>query len=138
VARIPIPLLSKESLGLVVVVEKFNESMAAELYKPIQQKWNRHWAGTQFYNTVELPEEMKKKLKNGEHVRLYITSKALNSDFNVQQERMEPYWNAHGIAINHWYHVNGSATGPTEAYYRFDIWLELTGLSLLFHFSFFI
>jgi sulfite oxidase len=79
---------------------------AAELYKPIEQKWNRHWAWTQFYKTIELPDDIKKKLKQGEHVRLDLVSKALNSDFNVQPERMEPYWNSRGIAINHWYHVN--------------------------------
>ncbi|CAJ1943583.1 unnamed protein product [Cylindrotheca closterium] len=79
---------------------------AAELYKPIKQRWNHHWAWTQFYQTVKLPEEIQKKLKNGEKVSLDLCSKALNSDFNVQPERMEPYWNARGIGINHWYHVN--------------------------------
>ena len=79
---------------------------AAELYKPIKQGWNRHWAWTQFYKTIELPEETQKKLRSGKSVKLDITSKALNSDFNVQPERMEPYWNSRGIAINHWYHVN--------------------------------
>jgi hypothetical protein len=29
----------------------------------------------------------------------------MNSDFNVQPETMEPYWNARGVCINHWYHV---------------------------------
>lgn len=82
---------------------------AAELYKPIKQRWNCHWAWTQFYKTIELPEEMKAKLKRGEHVRLDLVSKALNSDFNVQPERMEPYWNGRGVAINHWYHVNVSS-----------------------------
>ena len=81
---------------------------AAELYKPIKQKWNHHWAWTQFYKTIELPEEIRKQLKEGKHVRLDLVSKALNSDFNVQPERMEPYWNSRGIAINHWYHVNVS------------------------------
>jgi sulfite oxidase len=83
---------------------------AAELYKPIEQKWNHHWAWTQFYRTIELPGDIQKKLKNGEHVRLDLVSKALNSDFNVQPERMEPYWNSRGIAINHWYHVNVSCS----------------------------
>jgi sulfite oxidase len=81
---------------------------AAELYKPIKQKWNRHWAWTHFYKTIELPEELQKRLRDGKHVKLNLVSKALNSDFNVQPERMEPYWNARGIAINHWYHVNVS------------------------------
>ena len=79
---------------------------AAELYKPIEQGRNRHWAWTQFSKTLPLPEEMQNRLKRGESVQLDITSKAMNSDFNVQPERMEPYWNARGVCINHWYHVN--------------------------------
>jgi sulfite oxidase len=81
---------------------------AAELYKPIKQKWNHHWAWTQFYKTIELLEDIQRQLKEGKHVRLDLVSKALNSDFNVQPERMEPYWNSRGIGINHWYHVNVS------------------------------
>ena len=83
---------------------------AAELYKPIKQKWNRHWAWTQFYKTIELPEHIQQQLREGKHVKLDLVSKALNSDFNVQPERMEPYWNARGIDINHWYHVNVSSS----------------------------
>ena len=78
---------------------------AAELYKPIEQRRNRHWAWTQFSQTIPLPEEIQKKLRSGQNVTLDIVSKAMNSDFNVQPERMEPYWNARGICINHWYHV---------------------------------
>lgn len=44
---------------------------AAELYKPIELRRNRHWAWTQFSKTLPLPED----------VRLDITSKAMNSDF---------------------------------------------------------
>ncbi|KAL3935340.1 MAG: hypothetical protein SGBAC_009125 [Bacillariaceae sp.] len=78
---------------------------AAELYKPIEQRRNRHWAWTQFSHTIPLPEEIQKKLRSGQNVTLDIVSKAMNSDFNLQPERMEPYWNARGICINHWYHV---------------------------------
>lgn len=78
---------------------------AAELYKPIEQRYNRHWAWTQFYMTLPLPVDVQEKLKRGETAELDITSKALDSAFNVQPETMEPYWNARGIAINHWYHV---------------------------------
>ena len=45
------------------------------------------------------------KLRKGEKVQIDLCSKAMYSDFNVQPERMEPYWNARGVAINHWYHV---------------------------------
>jgi sulfite oxidase len=69
---------------------------AAELYKPVEQRRNRHWAWTQFSKTLPLPEEVKQKLAKGQQVTLDVTSKAMNSDFNVQPERMEPYWNARG------------------------------------------
>eukprot|EP00571_Detonula_confervacea_P010899 CAMPEP_0172303722 /NCGR_PEP_ID=MMETSP1058-20130122/5237_1 /TAXON_ID=83371 /ORGANISM="Detonula confervacea, Strain CCMP 353" /LENGTH=624 /DNA_ID=CAMNT_0013014665 /DNA_START=47 /DNA_END=1921 /DNA_ORIENTATION=- len=78
---------------------------ASELYKPIKQKYNHHWAWTQFSKTIALPEDVKEKLKRGEKAELDITSKALDSAFNVQPSVMAPYWNARGIAINHWYHV---------------------------------
>jgi hypothetical protein len=55
--------------------------------------------------TIPLPEEIQEKLARGEKSQLDITSKALDSAFNVQPETMPPYWNARGIAINHWYHV---------------------------------
>jgi len=79
--------------------------IAAELFKPIDQRYNHHWAWTQFHQTVPLPKEMQEKLQRGEKVELDIVSKALDSAFNVQPERMDPYWNPRGIAINHWYHV---------------------------------
>mmetsp|Transcript_17118 Transcript_17118/g.39628 ORF Transcript_17118/g.39628 Transcript_17118/m.39628 type:complete len:521 (-) Transcript_17118:125-1687(-) len=81
---------------------------AAELFKPIDQRYNHHWAWTQFTLTVPLPEDVQEKLNKGEKVELDITSKALDSGFNVQPERMAPYWNARGVAINHWYHVKVS------------------------------
>mmetsp|Transcript_34963 Transcript_34963/g.51959 ORF Transcript_34963/g.51959 Transcript_34963/m.51959 type:complete len:670 (-) Transcript_34963:83-2092(-) len=77
---------------------------AAELYKPISQRYNHHWAWTQFYLTIPLSEEIQEKLKRGEKVKLDVTSKAVDSAFNVQPETMAPYWNPRGIAINHWYH----------------------------------
>jgi sulfite oxidase len=81
---------------------------ASELYKPIEQRRNRHWAWTQFSKTLPLPEDIKMRLARGEQVKLEVTSKAMNSDFNVQPETMEPFWNARGVCINHWYHVKVS------------------------------
>jgi sulfite oxidase len=78
---------------------------AAELYKPIKQRYNHHWAWTQFHLTVKLPEEIQNKLKRGHKVKMDLSSKALDSAFNVQPETRDPYWNPRGIAINHWYHV---------------------------------
>jgi sulfite oxidase len=65
---------------------------SAELYKPIQQTYNRHWAWTQFYLTVPLPDSAKERLQRGERATLVIVSKALDSAFNVQPETMGPYW----------------------------------------------
>ena len=78
---------------------------AAELFKPIDQRYNHHWAWTQFNMTLALPEEVQEKLAKGEKVEMNVTSKALDSSFNVQPSVMSPYWNARGVAINHWYHV---------------------------------
>lgn len=78
---------------------------AGELYKPIKQKYNHNWAWTHFSKTLQLPEDVQARLKRGEKVELDISSKALDSAFNVQPSVMAPYWNARGIAINHWYHV---------------------------------
>jgi Mo-co oxidoreductase dimerisation domain len=52
--------------------------------------------------TLPLPDDVQEKLKRGDVAELEITSKALDSAFNVQPERMDPYWNPRGIAINHW------------------------------------
>jgi sulfite oxidase len=79
--------------------------MAAELYKPIEQRRNCHWAWTQFFMNVPLPTDVQERLKKGEQVELDICSKAMNSDFNLQPETAAPYWNARGICANHWYHV---------------------------------
>jgi len=68
--------------------------------------FDRHWAWTQFTKTIPLSSDVREKLKNGEKVDLDIVSKAMDSSFNLQPERKEPYWNARGVCINHWYHVN--------------------------------
>lgn len=57
---------------------------ATELYKPIEQRYNHHWAWTQWHKTLKLPEEVQEKLRRGEKVKLDITSKAVDSAFNVQ------------------------------------------------------
>jgi hypothetical protein len=94
---------------------------AAELYKPIEQRRNHHWAWTQFHQIITLPEEMQTKLRKGQQVQLDIVSKAMNSDFNVQPEAMEPYWNARGVCINHWYHVKSTMDpNKKKSYLRHD------------------
>jgi hypothetical protein len=94
---------------------------AAELYKPIEQRRNHHWAWTQFHQIITLPEEIQTRLRMGQQVQLDIVSKAMNSDFNVQPEAMEPYWNARGVCINHWYHVKSTMDPNKEkSYLRHD------------------
>lgn len=96
----------KEILRVDVSIDGGDNWTAAELYKPIEQRRNRHWAWTHFHKTMKLSDVQIAKLKRGEKVKLDVTSKAMNSDFNLQPERMEPYFNARGVCINHWYHVN--------------------------------
>jgi len=87
---------------------------AAELYKPIDQRRNRHWAWTHFSKTFPIPDEIQERIKKGEKVKLDICSKAMDSNFNLQPETVGPYWNARGVCINHWYHVETTldATRP--------------------------
>ena len=39
-------------------------------------------------------------------MELSLVSKAVDSSFNVQPERPEPYVNPRGTAVNHWYRVH--------------------------------
>ena len=73
-----------------------------------------HWAWTQFTKVILLPNEIKEKLKNGENVKLDIVSKAMDSSFNLQPETSEPYWNARGVCVNHWYHVKTTLDPKSE------------------------
>lgn len=92
---------------------------ATELYKPIEQRYNHHWAWTQFHKTLPLPKEVQEKLNHGEKVTIDLTSKAVDSAFNVQPECMAPYWNPRGIAINHWYHSKVISYKIPSFVYRF-------------------
>lgn len=89
-----------------VSIDGGNTFTAAELYKPIEQRRNKHWAWTHFNKIIPLPDNVKVRLAKGEIVKLSVLSKAMNSDFNVQPENVAPYWNARGVCINHWYRVN--------------------------------
>ena len=72
----------------VLSIDRGKIWIVVELYKPIEQRCNRHWAWTQLSQTILFPEEIQNKLKKGQHVELDICSKAMNSDFNAQPERM--------------------------------------------------
>ncbi len=78
----------------------------AELHeKPIKQIRNRQWGWYHWSKTLKLTDGMKDQLARNLPVKLELASKALSGDFNVQPETMEPYYNARGVCINHWYRV---------------------------------
>mmetsp|Transcript_52938 Transcript_52938/g.63742 ORF Transcript_52938/g.63742 Transcript_52938/m.63742 type:complete len:688 (-) Transcript_52938:290-2353(-) len=95
----------KEIKNVDVSIDGGRNWTSAKRHKPIQQRRDRHWAWTQFSKKVTLTPEIREKLGKGERVNVELISKAMNSDFNVQPETMEPYWNARGVCINHWYRV---------------------------------
>jgi hypothetical protein len=75
------------------------------LNPPIQQRRGGQWSWVFFEKIIPVPEHMRKVLKGGAHVDLELTSKALNTSWNVQPERAEPNLNPHGCCVNHWYRV---------------------------------
>ena len=89
----------------MVVVARLNESMflsmAAKTGPLLSYTTVRGHSST----SSPLPAEVKEKFMRGVTAELDITSKKFDSAFNVQPERMDPFWNPRGIAINHWYHV---------------------------------
>jgi len=72
---------------------------------PIEQRRRSQWAWVFFEKEIPIPEAMREKLQAGQPVDLVLTSKALNTAWNVQPERAEPNRNAHGCCVNHWYRV---------------------------------
>lgn len=70
---------------------------AVELYKAIEQQHNFTGRGVSSANMVSLPEDACKSLANGEQASIDIVPEATKSDFDVQPERMEPYWNVRGV-----------------------------------------
>jgi sulfite oxidase len=75
------------------------------LDRPIKQKRKSQWAWVFFEKEIPIPDDMRKKLENGDRVDMVLTSKALNAAWNVQPESAEPNRNAHGCCVNHWYRV---------------------------------
>jgi len=72
---------------------------------PVEQKRKSQFAWKFFEKEIPIPEEMSRKLQNGDAVETVLTSKALNSSWNVQPENPNPSYNAHGCCVNHWYRV---------------------------------
>ena len=73
---------------------------------PITQRRKSQWGWVFFEKEIPIPEDMQKKLLNDNEAQdIVLTSKALNSSWNVQPDKMEPNWNSHGCCVNHWYRV---------------------------------
>ena len=75
------------------------------LENPIKQRRRSQWSWVFFEKHIPIPPALRTKLQAGEPVDLILTSKALNSSWNVQPDKMEPNWNSHGCCVNHWYRV---------------------------------
>lgn len=95
-----------------------NFTRAEMLEKPVEQKRKSEWSWTFFEKTIPLPDDLRKKLEDGEKVELTLTSKAFNSAWNVQPEN--PNYNAHGCCVNHWYRVpiTVSPTTPEDIKFK--------------------
>jgi sulfite oxidase len=78
---------------------------ARVLPKPIEQRRKSEWSWSFFEKEIPLPDDMRNRLQDGHRVELVLTSKALNSAWNMQPENASPNLNAHGCCVNHWYRV---------------------------------
>jgi DMSO/TMAO reductase YedYZ molybdopterin-dependent catalytic subunit len=76
---------------------------AQVLEKPITERRRAEWSWSFFERDIPIPDEMRAKLKAGEPQELILTSKAVNTAWNVQPENI--VYNAHGCCVNHWYRV---------------------------------
>lgn len=80
-----------------------NFTRADVLEKPIEQRRRSEWSWVFFEKAIEIPTELRERLQAGKPVDLMLTSKALNTAWNVQPEYVQ--YNAHGCCVNHWYRV---------------------------------
>lgn len=78
---------------------------ATVLENPVEQRRRSNWAWSFFEKEIPIPDEMRWKLQDGQRVEMVLTSKALNSAWNMQPENPSPNVNAHGCCVNHWYRV---------------------------------
>merc|ERR1719408_380819 len=82
-----------------------NFTRATVLPQPVEQRRKSQWAWFFFEKDIPIPDEMRWKLQDGQRVEVELTSKALNTAWNVQPESPTPNVNAHGCCVNHWYRV---------------------------------
>ncbi len=58
---------------------------------PVKQRRGSHWSWVFFEQELPVTEEMRQKLKEGKAVDLELTSKALNTSWNVQVSTTKKY-----------------------------------------------
>ena len=63
------------------------------------------WSWTFFEKEILIPPSLVSDLKKGKRVSLELTSKALNTAWNVQPPTPDVTYNPHGCCVNHWYRV---------------------------------
>jgi len=99
-----------------------NFTKAECLEQPIpKQRRGSQWAWVFFEQDIPIPEELCSKIKNGEPVKLELTSKALNTSWNAQPENPQSNYNAHGCCVNHWYRVPVTVCPKTTCDVRPDV-----------------
>lgn len=75
------------------------------LEKEVKQRKGSEWAWQFFEKEIAVCEADAFKLKRGEPINVTLTSKALNTSWNVQPEFAKANRNPHGCCVNHWYRV---------------------------------
>jgi hypothetical protein len=89
-----------------VSVDNGNTFVRADMLDPpVQQRRGSKWGWVFFEKEVPLSEAVAQKVRNGEQVDISLTSKALNTAWNVQPENAACNRNPHGCCVNHWYRV---------------------------------
>ena len=71
----------------------------------LREVWQRKWSWSLFEAEIPFSEEQKKTLANGERIKLDLTSKGVDNQFNVQPSEVLPYVNPRGVVVNNFYHV---------------------------------
>ena len=82
---------------------------ASEMYKPEdllkKERYQKMWSWNLFSKKVPLTQAHKEQLATGRPLELELVSKAVDTQFNVQPEYPDSYYNPRGIVINHMYRV---------------------------------
>ena len=106
-AAAPLPAPQQATVLLVqeLAVERGQHVTAGETLALLTDHETLLIEGETFEQDIPLPDHVVAKLNAGERVELVLTSKALNTSWNVQPENPNPNYNPHGCCVNHWYRV---------------------------------